>query len=327
MTDSEPLLPNLQVYDCRPTLADLRQVVLEGLHRKPKQLPPWLFYDQRGSKLFDQIVAHPDYYPPDAERTIYQLHGAAIARELGRELLLIEPGAGSCLKIRWLLAAGIDVRRYLPIEVSGDNLIEHVYRLATDYPQLYIQALIANYREQIVWPPDIRQGTRRTVVFFPGSSIGNYELDEAQELLHFFRHWIPDEGGLLIGVDNPKDIATLERAYNDRDGLTAAFNLNALERIAQAFGVPNLPAEFTHEARYNEAQQRIEMHLVARRKIRFKLGEDTIRFEAGESIHTENSYKYTAEQFEALARQAAFEAPICWRDERERFTVFYFPAG
>ena len=327
MTDSEPLPRNLQVYDYHPNLADFRQVVLQGLHRKPKQLPPWLFYDRRGSELFDQIVAHPDYYPPDAERAIYQHHGAEIARELGEEVLLIEPGAGSCVKIRWLLEAGVDVRRYLPLEVSGDNLRQHAIALAGEYPDLSIQALIVNYREAIHWPPQVREDTRRTVVFFPGSSIGNYELDEVEELLFFFRHWIPGEGGLLIGVDNPKDIATLERAYNDRDGLTAAFNLNVIDRISAAFGVASFKDEFTHQARYDSTLQRIEMHLVARRKFRIKLGEDTIRFEADESIHTENSYKYRADQFEALARTAAFDTPTTWRDPHELFTVFYFPVG
>jgi len=327
-TEENPrLLDNFHYFDQHPTLADFRQVVLSGFRSKPKRLPPWLLYDLRGSQLFDQIVEHADYYPPDAEREIFKSFGSEIAKEVGDDTLVIEPGAGSCNKVRWLIEAGFSIKRYLPIEISSEILKENASKLAGQHPGLEVFALATDYLRQIQWPTGVWENVRRTIVFFPGTSIGNYEPQEAQSLLDYFRHWIPGDGGLLIGVDNPKDAAIMERAYDDRDGLSAEFNLNLLDRIASAFEQPSLRSEFEHHSVYNAASQRMEMHLKAKRKFRMRLGEEVFRFEAGETIHTENSYKYGPDQFTSLALQAAFGEPRIWSDSRSYFYVYYFPAA
>lgn len=307
------------------TVADssLRDDVLKGFAQTPKALSPKYFYDQRGSELFEAITRQPEYYPTRTEEAILATAAAEIARLAGRDAALVELGSGASRKVRLLLEA-MHPAGYLGIDISREFLLSSTQRLAADYPWLDVSAACADFSRPMTLP-DSLDGLR-PIAFFPGSSIGNFTPEEAGVFLRNLHRMLPATGGLLIGVDLIKDRARLDAAYNDAAGVTAAFNLNLLERIRRELDTDLDPQRFRHLAFFNEEQARIEMHLVSTRDQTVRLEGRRFTFQEGERLHTENSYKYSLEGFRALAEAAGFRQLRVWTDPRALFAVFYFAA-
>ncbi len=315
---------NLHFHDLQPTLADFRASVLAGLARTPKRLPPKLFYDARGSDLFDAITTLPEYYPTRTEIGLLRRHGAEMARLLGDDVLLIELGSGSDVKIRVLLAA-LRPRVYMPVDISHTHLLNAATAIAEAHPELAVHAVCADYAQPLILPTV--QGQHRRAAFFPGSSIGNFEPAQAATLLRRIADMLAPGGRLIVGVDLKKDTALLQAAYNDRQGVTAAFNRNLLARINHELDADFDLAAFDHRAFYNPALGRIEMHLVASRAQRIRVNGRKYDFAAGESIHTENSYKYGIAEFQGLAAAAGYVAERVWQDDAALFSVHCLRTG
>lgn len=308
----------VRFYDYHPTTADLREEVLQGLARSPKRLSPKLFYDQRGSQLFDAITELPEYYPTRTEIGILETHGEAMADRLGREHVLIELGSGSSLKIQTLLAA-LRPHVYVPVDISKEHLLASAHALAERFPGLMIRAACADYSGPFKLP--LESGWSQLAAFFPGSSIGNFEPQEASALLRRVAGVLGEGGRLLIGVDLRKDPDVLNAAYNDAEGVTAAFNLNLLTRINRELEADFDISGFRHKAFFNAEASRIEMHLESLREQRVRVAGQEIAFERGETIHTECSYKYSIADFQSLARDAGFESEDVWMDAERLFSV------
>lgn len=309
------------LLDLHPPLNDVHAMVLEGLHASPKWLPCKLLYDERGSELFEQICELPEYYPTRTELSIMRVHVEEMAEVIGPDVLLIEFGSGAGEKCRLLLDALERPAGYVPIEISREILIRSADELRGLYPGLSVYPICADYTQPLELPAGI-SGHRR-VVYFPGSTIGNFDTDAARTFLAQSRELVGKEGSLLIGVDLQKNIDVLRAAYNDTQGVTAAFNLNLLYRINRELGADFEPNHFTHAARWNEAFDRIEMHLVSDRQQKVHVNGRTVSFEAGESIHTENSYKRTPKQFEQIAHDAGWSTARTWTDTQNWFNVQY----
>lgn len=314
----ERIESRVRFFDFHPTTADVRAEVLEGLSRPRKRLPPKLFYDQQGSRLFDAITELPEYYPTRTEIRILRDHGAAMADRLGRGCVLIELGSGSSLKIQTLLAA-LQPRVYIPIDISRAHLLESAQALAERFPELSIRAACADYSGPFELP--LEPEWRDLAAFFPGSSIGNFDPDDARAFLKRVGRVLGPGGRLLIGVDLKKERAVLDAAYNDAQGVTAAFNLNLLTRLNRELGADFEVDAFRHRAFFNEESSRIEMHLVSRGNQRVRVAGQVFDFRLGESIHTENSYKYGIEDFQRLARPAGFVSEQVWTDADDLFSV------
>ena len=315
----------------RPAAAEaappaLRQAVLDGLFAQPKRLPSAYLYDARGSALFEQICALPEYYPTRTELTILRMHAGEMAARIGTGAVLVEPGCGSGLKTCLLLSRMQAPCAYVPIEISATALQASVQAVASRCPKLAIHPLQADFTRAFALPGALGT-TRRVVFFFPGSTIGNFDPPQAQALLARWRLLGGPDAGLLIGVDLRKDPAVLQAAYDDAQGVTAAFNLNLLARVNREFAADFDPAAFAHVARYDEARGRIEMHLQSRKAQTVRLDGQALRFAAGETIHTENSYKYTPDGFAAMARQAGWQEVARWSDDAQRFGVQFLRAG
>lgn len=302
----------------------LAREVLAGLTATPKTIAPKFFYDQRGSELFTAITEQPEYYIPATERQIVGDSRAAICARIGAQRRVLEPGAGSCEKIRWLLP-DLDPAVYVPMDISAEHLQASAAALRADFPALSVEPVVCDHSAGFV-----RTGLERfrdPVFFYPGSSIGNIDPAGVVEFLGSMRALMVQRGGLLIGVDTRKSAAVLNAAYNDAAGVTAAFNLNMLSHLnALLDGNFDLDT-FEHVAFYNDAAGRIEMHLRSRVKQRVRLAGQTLEFAAGEQIHTENSYKYDPAEFAGLAEQAGLSLRETWQDERGYFAVMYFSAG
>ena len=297
-----------------------RSDVLVGLSGDPKTLPCKYLYDQHGSELFDQICDLPEYYVTRTELGILRESLDEICDELGDSVVLIEPGAGSGLKTELLLEHA-SLAAYAPIDISGDYLGEVAERLGMTYPALEILPIAGDFTEPIAFPqrPGLRGCDR--VLFFPGSTIGNFTPDAATGLLREWTRLVGQGGRLLIGVDLEKDAATLEAAYDDAAGVTAAFNRNLLSRINDSLdGTFDLDA-FTHRAVYNRELARVEMHLVSSREQTVAIDGERFTFAAGESIHTENSHKYSLDRFAAIAAAAGWTVDRVWTDADRLFSV------
>ena len=308
--------------DLAPNLDTVRAAAVRGLSQPRRSLPAWLFYDARGSALFERICEQPEYYPTRTELSILRAHGPDIGATLGDGCCLIELGSGSNRKIRTLLRVLQRPEGYVAIDVSGDQLRSAVVELARDFPTIPMLGIVADYSDDAL---QLDGCAGRRVGFFPGSTIGNMTPDEAIRFLKPWKHRLA-RGGMLIGVDRLKDCATLDAAYNDAAGVTAAFNLNVLARLNRELGADFDLAAFEHHAFFNEAESRIEMHLVSTRRQSARIGRDVFAFEAGESIHTENSYKYTDAAFRTVVEAAGFTPLKLWTDERAWFAVYYVEA-
>ncbi|MEY4751875.1 MAG: hypothetical protein RIQ60_4089 [Pseudomonadota bacterium] len=307
-----------------------RQDFARDLHRclaeSPHQISPKYFYDAAGSALFDQICALPEYYPTRTEITLLQRHASDMARQIGAGVELIEFGAGSLTKVRLLLHALIDQglapARFWPVDISAEHLLAQCQRLRVELPGVQIEPLVGDFTRDLPLPA--RDAARR-VGYFPGSSIGNFTPNEALAFLGRSAGLLHG-GGLLIGIDLVKDPAVLHAAYNDAQGVTAAFNLNLLMRARRELGCEFAADGFWHHATYNPLLSRIEMHLVSRRAQVVQLQGERYALGAGVTLHTENSYKYTVAGFQALAHQAGYTPGTCWLDEREWFCVMWLQA-
>ncbi|HYE48759.1 MAG TPA: L-histidine N(alpha)-methyltransferase [Azospirillaceae bacterium] len=309
-------------HDAAPAVADFRAAVLEGLSRPRRALPCKFFYDAEGSRLFDLICGLPEYYPTRTEIGILDRHGADMAALIGPGCQLVELGSGSSVKVRLLLDRLERPAGYVAVDISRDHLLAAADALARDYPALEVMALCADYTAGLAVPPPSGGAPFRRVGFFPGSTIGN--LDRA-DALAFLRGLKPalEGGGLLVGVDLRKDRAVLDAAYDDAAGVTAAFNLNILTRINRELGGGFDLSAFAHRALWNEGEGRVEMHLVSRRDQIVAVAGRRFAFARGETIHTENSYKYGVGEFQELARRAGFEPTGCWTDRDGLFSVHF----
>ena len=299
--------------------------VLTGLGGRPKSIPSKYFYDAHGSRLFEEITTLEEYYPTRTELAIMEKHLEEIVDRLGRGCLLVEYGSGSSRKTRILLDAMEDPAGYVPIDISGEHLAESARCLAEAYPDLSIHPVSADYTTDFEIPA-LPLRAARTVVYFPGSTIGNVEPSVASSFLGRMARVAGWGGGLLIGVDLEKNPSTLEAAYNDARGVTAAFNRNLIHRINAELGASFDVDAFAHEAVYNRSRRRIEMYLISGRKQSSCLRGHVIALEEGERILTEYSYKYTRERFADVARRAGLRVRDVWMDDDRFFSVQYLEA-
>ncbi len=313
---------NLAVSEQSNDLSDDLDEIVEGLKQDEKMISPKYFYDERGSQLFDEITRLPEYYPTETELQIMRDNIDEIADLVGEQASLIEFGSGSSLKIRILLDHLKSLAVYVPVDISEDHLVASAEALKADYPDLEILPVAADFTQPFDLPSPTIMPVKN-VVYFPGSTIGNFTNDAALELLKVMHHEAKEGGALLIGVDLQKDSEILEAAYNDSQGVTAEFNLNMLRHINREHGANFDLEAFEHRAEYNEEAGRIEIHLDATTDQTIELGEDTIEIEAGEAILTEYSHKYTLEGFAAMAREAGFEVKKVWTDPEQLFSVQY----
>jgi dimethylhistidine N-methyltransferase len=305
--------------------AMLREV-LAGLARPHKQLPCKYFYDERGSRLFDEICELEEYYLTRCELAILRRHAGQMAGRLGPACALIEYGSGSSLKTRLLLDRLDRPAAYVPVDISGEHLLRSARELARAYPGLEVAPVCADFTRPFTLPP-LRQSPRRRVVYFSGSTIGNFGPAEATALLAGIARLCGPGGGLLIGVDLKKDRAILEPAYDDTRGVTAAFNLNLLARINRELGADFDLGRFRHRAFYNEGAGRIEMHIVSRAAQTVHVGGTAFELAEGETICTEYSYKYGLDEFRDLAARAGLALEQVWTDEKGLFSVQYLGVG
>lgn len=299
---------------------EFAEALLDGLGRAPKSLPCKFFYDSEGSTLFDRICELPEYYPTRTEVALLRQNVEEIATLIGADAALIEFGAGSLQKVGLLLDALDHPRAYAPIDISGDYLHAMSARLTMLYPDVPVLPVVADFTRPFGLPKEL--GEARRVGFFPGSTIGNMDSAEALAFLRKAAALLKG-GGLLIGVDLVKDPAILHAAYNDSAGVTAAFNKNVLARANRELDADFDLDSFAHYAFYHPRRQRIEMHLMSLMRQRVSVCGQNIEFEDGETIHTENSHKYTAEGFWALAVQAGFAPRRSWCDKDGLFSLHW----
>lgn len=312
-------------HDLQPDAGSFLDDVITGLSQPQKALSPKYFYDQCGCELFEAICDLPEYYPTRTELAIMRANVRDIAQRLGPGCALIEYGSGSSRKTRVLISELSPVA-YVPIDIAGEHLKASAAELAATFPGLRIIAVCADYSRPLALPDIDALGARRRIVYFPGSTIGNFTVPEAQQFLHHARRVVGAGGAMLVGVDLKKDHGLLHAAYNDAQGVTAAFNVNLLARINRELGADFNLAAFRHHAFYNAEAGRIEMHLASLKNQRVTLGGRVFSFRAGETIHTENSYKYSIAEFQALARAAGFQPEACWTDPQQLFSVHYLAA-
>jgi dimethylhistidine N-methyltransferase len=304
--------------------AAFAQDMRKALASRPRSISPKYFYDAMGSQLFDRICELPEYYPTRTELRILADNAREIGTQMGPRAEIVEFGAGSLRKVRLLLDAMDRPARYLPIDISGEHLAQSAAALQRDYPGLDVQPVVADYTQRLLLPAHV-PGAGQRVGFFPGSTIGNFT---PQEALHFLQvaGQVLRGGALLLGADLIKEPAVLHAAYNDAQGVTAAFNLNLLARANRELGTRFALDQFAHRAFYNAPQQRIEMHLVSRRRQKVALGGECYELDEGEALHTENSHKFTVEGLRALAMRAGFRPGPVWTDDDRFFSVHWLHA-
>jgi dimethylhistidine N-methyltransferase len=296
--------------------------VLEGLAKQPKQLPCKYFYDQRGSQLFDRICELDEYYLTRTELAIMDEFIDEMAWQLGRQVMLVEFGSGSSIKTRKLLDALDDPVAYVPIDISEEHLMRTARELQESYPQTEILPVVADFTSDLKLPRSGRTPSH-AVVYFPGSTIGNFTPEQAETLLSRFSRFLGPDGGLLIGIDLQKDPRVIRAAYNDEAGVTAEFNLNLLHRINRELGGDFDVRSFRHRAEYNQERGRVEIDLVSQCPQTVHIDGRVFRFAAGEAIHTEYSHKYTIDSFARLAARAGFTLHRSWTDSRQYVAVLH----
>jgi len=308
------------LVDLSPSVAELRASVWAGLAQTRKSLQAKFFYDAEGSRLFEEICATPEYYPTRTERKLLLDIAPEISSLAGPRRAVVEFGSGSGIKTRTLLDCLQDPVAYVPVEISRAALVEAVSELAVDYPKLQIVPVCADYTKPFALP-NFAGEADGWLGFFPGSTIGNFTPPQAAQFLTQVRRMLGRGNQMLVGVDLRKDTAILNAAYNDAAGVTAKFNLNQLARINRELEGDFDLAQFEHRAFYDEEQGRIEMHLVSRRRQRVSISGRVFDFEEGETIHTENSYKYDIERFRSLAVSTGWSHRSVWTDADRLFSI------
>lgn len=296
--------------------------ILQGLSRPQKVLSPKYFYDERGSQLFDAICELPEYYLTRTELGIMRSHIDEIVALVGPHASLIEFGSGSSLKTRMLLERLDQLAAYVPVDISREHLMAAAESLAADYPDVEVWPVLADFTQPFELPiPSVMP--LRNIVYFPGSTIGNFSAEQAHSLLKVMHVEAGEDGALLIGVDLQKDITIIERAYNDDAGVTAEFNLNMLARLNREFGADFNLDLFRHRAVYDEEFGRMEMNLVSECEQIVRIENTSFHFEKGEALLTEHSHKYTLEQFGHMAERAGFIVDTVWTDPEQLFSIQY----
>jgi dimethylhistidine N-methyltransferase len=308
-----------------PVDLDFARSVLDGLGASHKHLPCRFFYDARGSELFEEITRLEAYYPTRAEICILTARAAEIAARALPGSVMVEYGSGSSRKTELLLARMSDLAAYVPLDVSASALQEAEARLHDRFPSLRIAPVEGDFRAPLDLPADLAKAPR--LGFFPGSTIGNFERSEARDLLAAMRGSLGAGSRLVVGVDLEKDLARLHRAYDDEEGVTAAFNKNLLVRINRELGGDFVVDAFRHRALWNAQEHRIEMHLVSEHAQTVQVLGHRFAFAAGESIHTENSHKYTVERFRLLAQDAGWTPMQVWLDDEGLFSLHELAAS
>jgi dimethylhistidine N-methyltransferase len=331
MSVSSPAVRPVRLDDRRPGRGDILADALRGLAADPKRLPSKYFYDARGSGLFEQICEQPEYYPTRVELAIMRDHVGAIAAALGPDVRLVEYGSGSGLKTRMLLRHLESPVAYVPVEISRTAVSESVARLGSLFPRIQMLPVCADFTKPITLPRAAR-APRQTVVYFPGSTLGNFGQDDALRLLRQMRSEARQgggvlDGGVLIGIDLVKDRAALEAAYNDAAGVTAAFTLNLLVRLNREIGADFDPAGFRHSARWHPLAGRIETHIVSNREQDVHIEDRTFHFARDEAMLVEYSCKYTLESFARLAARAGLRVEKVWTDPARQFSVQWLVAA
>lgn len=311
---------DLELIDQAPARSQLLEEALEGLSAPRKTLPCKYLYDERGSALFDQICELDEYYPTRTELAIMQAHGAEMDEALGTGCLLVEYGSGSSLKTRILLDHLEDPAGYVPVDISREHLLRSAEAISARHPELEVLPVCADFTEPFD-VPEPRAGADHVAAYFPGSTIGNFTPVEARALLCQIAEQCGAGGGLLIGVDLRKDRSVLEAAYNDSEGVTAEFNLNLLRRLNRELGADFQLDAFEHRAHWNPDLGRVEMHLVSQEPQTVQIDGERVEFADGETIHTENSHKYSLDGFSELAAEAGFSVARVWTDANQLFSV------
>lgn len=327
MADTSDLAQeNVWFQNQHPRMSDSQEEAWAGLNADNKTMNPRFFYDQAGSELFEHITRTPEYYLTRTERSILTEFADDIAGFCGERCVLIEPGSGSCEKVRLLLPS-LQPSVYVPMDISEDFLRDSAHRLSSEFSWLDIRAVCADFANVNLNALELPNARR--VVFYPGSTLGNMTPDRAVRFLLMLRRWVIAQGkeqmsgGILIGVDLHKPEAILNAAYNDAEGVNAAFNMNALHHLNRVLKADFNTEQFAHRAFYNQELQRIELYLVSQQDQTVNTARGPVEFLEGESIHTENSYKYTIDGFSELAHQAGLTLRMSWVDEDQLFSVHY----
>ncbi len=311
-----------ELDDQSPQWLEELQRLRHGLRQTQKWISSMYFYDDAGARLFDRITEQPEYYLTRTELAIMRRHVGEMAERIGPEAMVIEPGSGAGEKIRLLLHALAHPVAYVPIEIARRHLEASSGALAGDFPDIKILPVWGDFTQPLDIP-EPKQKVRRRAIYFPGSTLGNFEPGDAVALLENFAGMVDEGGVALVGVDLAKEASAIESAYNDAAGVTAAFNLNMLAHLNQRFGADFDISAFEHFAFYNERESRVEMHLRSRYKQTVQLAGEAVHFEADETIHTESSYKYTDERFAELAVAGGFRLLETWKDAESLFSVRY----
>ena len=297
--------------------------VLEGLHSTPKQIPAKYFYDAAGSQLFERITELAEYYPTRCEMRTLRRHATDIAKMIPAGAALVEFGSGSSKKARIILRAAPKLAAYVPVDICGEMIEQEAAELRPNFPQIKVLPVTADICKPFALPEEAKAAPLR-VGFFPGSTIGNFEPHEASAFLRNAANILGRGAALIIGVDLIKPVEVLNAAYNDDEGITAQFNLNLLTRINRELGGTFRLDTFEHHAFYNRERHRVEMHLASLKRQKVRVAGETIDFRVGETIHTENSYKYSVESLAALARGVGWLPAGAWTDSRKYFSIQAF---
>ena len=311
----------IHFHDMHPTASDLLDDVITGLQQSPRSIPPKYFYDEKGSQLFDQITELEDYYPTRIEISILQKYKQDIVSLLNKDCLLIEPGGGSCSKVR-IFVNDLRPSMYVPMDISKQHMLASAKQISKEIPWLDIHAVCNDFTFKLTLPEGLSDAAR--VVFFPGSSIGNFQPSAAVQYLSDIASLVGKSGQLLIGVDLKKDKNILEHAYDDSEGVTAKFNMNLLTRLNNELSADFDLQTWDHYSFYDSEQGRIEMHLKSMCEQVVCIDNHEFYFAENETIHTENSYKYTIEEFQSLGVEAGLSAEKVWVDDDNLFSIHLF---
>ena len=316
--------------DARPQISEFMADVRAGLSADQKTLPCKYFYDEKGSRFFEAICRLDEYYLTRTETALLKSIRDDLATLIGPNAHIIEPGSGAGEKVRILLSALENPQSYIPVDISKEILQRSSREILENFRDIDIFPIARDFTRSLgiesVFTKNKNMGGGKKVIFFPGSTIGNFTPEEAQAFFETMRHSLDDGDGLLIGVDTVKDVDVLEAAYNDARGVTADFNKNLLARINRELGGNFVIENFVHQSIFNTDENRIEMHLISLKDQKVRIGNEVFSFARGETIHTENSYKYDPKDFSVLAQSAGFKPLKIWQDPDKLFSIHYLEA-